>query len=130
MERLLTTSLTTILKRIFEIRKEKKNNIYEFILNILFKIIFNDLLLTKGSNNFKEVTTITERLLTTSLTTILKRIFEIRKENNIYELILNILFKIVFNDVLNNLSMMVMTSLKLLEPCKKEIIEYDLEENI
>ena len=46
MERLLTTSLTTILKRIFEIRKEKQNNIYEFILNILFKIIFNDLLLT------------------------------------------------------------------------------------
>ena len=45
-------------------------------------------------------------------------------------LILNILFKIVVNDVLNNLSMMVVTSLKLLEPCKKEIIEYDLEENI
>ena len=44
-------------------------------------------------------------------------------------LILNILFKIVVNDVLNNLSMMV-TSLKLLEPCKKEIIEYNLEENI
>ena len=62
MERLLTTSLTTILKSIFEIRKEKKNNIYKFILNILFKIIFNDLLLTKGSNNFKEVTTITERV--------------------------------------------------------------------
>ena len=45
-------------------------------------------------------------------------------------LILNILFKIVVNDVLNNLSMVVVTSLKLLEPCKKEIIEYDLEENI
>ena len=45
-------------------------------------------------------------------------------------LILNILFKIVVNDVLNNLSMMVVTSLKLLEPCKREIIEYDLEENI
>ena len=42
----------------------------------------------------------------------------------------DILFKIVVNDVLNNLSMMVVTSLKFLEPCKKEIIEYDLEENI
>ena len=59
-------------------------------------------------------------------------------------LISNILFKIVVNDVLNNLSMMVMTSLKLLEPCKKEIIlrsrhhgeiveeiiEHDFTENI
>ena len=45
-------------------------------------------------------------------------------------LILNILFKIVVNDVINNLSMMVVTSLKLLEPCKKEVIEFDLEENI
>ena len=41
-------------------------------------------------------------------------------------LILNILFKIVVND----LSVMVVTSLKLLEPCKKEIIEYNLEDNI
>ena len=48
MERLLMTSLTTILKRIFGIRKEKKNNIDEFILNILFKIIFNDLLITRS----------------------------------------------------------------------------------
>ena len=45
-------------------------------------------------------------------------------------LISNILFKIVVNDVLNNISVLVVTSLKLLEPCKKEIIEYDLEENI
>ena len=36
MERLLRRSLTTILKRIFGIRTEKKVNIYEFILNILF----------------------------------------------------------------------------------------------
>ena len=34
------------------------------------------------------------------------------------------------NDVVNNLSMIMVTSLNLLEPCKKEIIEYDLEENI
>ena len=33
-------------------------------------------------------------------------------------------------DSVNNLSVMGVTSLKLLEPCKKEIIEYDLEENI
>ena len=45
-------------------------------------------------------------------------------------LILNILFKIVVYDVLNNLSMMVVTSLQLLEPCKKEITDHDLEENI
>ena len=45
-------------------------------------------------------------------------------------LISNILFKIVVNDVLNNPSMMVVTSLKSPEPCNKEIIEYDLEENI
>ena len=45
-------------------------------------------------------------------------------------LISNILFKIVVNDVLNNLSMMVVTSLKSPGPCNKEIIEYDLEENI
>ena len=40
MERLLRRSLTTILQRIFEIWKEKK----EFTLNILFKIVYNDLL--------------------------------------------------------------------------------------
>ena len=45
-------------------------------------------------------------------------------------LISNILFKIVVNDVLNNLSMMVVTSLKSPGPYNKEIIEYDLEENI
>ena len=43
-------------------------------------------------------------------------------------LISNIFFKIVVNDVLTNLSMMVVTSLKSLEPCKKKIIEYDLED--
>ena len=60
-----------------------------------------------------------------------KELFENKTDNSpISFLISNILFKIVVNDVLNNLSMMVMTSLKLLEPCKKEIIEYDLEENI
>ena len=45
-------------------------------------------------------------------------------------LILNILFKIMVNDVLINLSMMLVTSLKSWGPCNKEIIEYDLEENI
>ena len=40
------------------------------------------------------------------------------------------IYKIVVNDVLNNLSLMVVTTLKLLEPCKKEMIEYDREENI
>ena len=60
-------------------KKEKKNNIYEFILNILFRL-YSMISFLQGSNNFKEVTTITERLLMTSLTTILKRIFEIRKE--------------------------------------------------
>ena len=109
-EILLTTSLTTILKRIFEIRKEKKNNIYEFILNILFKIIFNDLLLTKGSNNFKEVTTITERLLRRSLITTLKRSFKINSSILLLPFLffLKILFKIVVNDLLNNI-FMVMT---------------------
>ena len=42
----------------------------------------------------------------------------------------DILFKIVVNDVLNNLSMMVVTSFRSSGPCNKEIIEYDLEENI
>ena len=60
-----------------------------------------------------------------------KELFENKTDNSpISFLISNILFKIVVNDVLNNLSMMVVTSLKSLEPCKKEIIEYDLEENI
>ena len=40
--------MSTILKRLFEIRKEKKLNIYEFIFNILFKIVFNDLLITRS----------------------------------------------------------------------------------
>ena len=40
--------MSTILKRLFEIRKEKKFNIYEFIFNILFKIVFNDLLITRS----------------------------------------------------------------------------------
>ena len=40
------------------------------------------------------------------------------------------IYKIVVNDVLNNLSLMVVTTLKLLELCKKEMIEYDREENI
>ena len=44
MKRLLRRLLTTILKRMFEIRKEKKVNIYEFTLNILFKIVVKDLL--------------------------------------------------------------------------------------
>ena len=38
--------------------------------------------LLQGPGDFKEVTTIMERLLRTSSTTILKRIFEIRKESN------------------------------------------------
>ena len=46
--RLLRRSLSTILKRLFEIRKEKKFNISEFIFNILFKIVFNDLLITRS----------------------------------------------------------------------------------
>ena len=37
MERLLRRLLTTMLKRMFEIRKEKKVNIDEFILSILFR---------------------------------------------------------------------------------------------
>ena len=41
-----------------------------------------------------------------------------------------IFVKIVVNDVLNNLSMMVVTSFRSSGPCNKEIIEYDLEENI
>ena len=121
MERLLRRSLTMILKRIFEIRKEKKVNINQFTLNILFRIMVNDLLSNlsviinkfiniyffylQGPNDFK-VTIIMKILLRRSLTTILKRIFEIRKEKkvNIYEFTLNILFKIVVNDLLINLS--------------------------
>ena len=63
---------------------------------------------------------------------ILKRIFKINSSILFFFsfLISNILFKIVVNDVINNISVMVVTSLKLLEPCKKEIIEYNLEENI
>ena len=63
---------------------------------------------------------------------ILKRIFKINSSILFFFsfLISNILFKIVVNDVINNLSVMVVTSLKLLEPCKKEIIEYNLEDNI
>ena len=38
MERLLRRSLSTILKRLFEIRKEKKVNIYEFILNVKYSL--------------------------------------------------------------------------------------------
>ena len=38
MERLLRRSLSTILKRLFEIRKEKKLNIYEFILNVKYSL--------------------------------------------------------------------------------------------
>ena len=59
---------------------------------------------------------------------ILKRIFKVNSFFSFH--ISNILFKIVVNDLLNNLSMMVGTSLRLLEPCKKEIIDHDLEENV
>ena len=38
MERLLRRSLSTIMKRLFEIRKEKKVNIYEFILNVKYSL--------------------------------------------------------------------------------------------
>ena len=38
MERLLRRSLSTILKRLFEMRKEKKVNIYEFILNVKYSL--------------------------------------------------------------------------------------------
>ena len=38
MERLLRRSLSTILKRLFEIRKEKKVNIYAFILNVKYSL--------------------------------------------------------------------------------------------
>ena len=50
--------------------------------------------LLQGSGDFKEVTTIMEGLLRTSFTTILKRIFEIRKEKkvNIYQFILSSIF--------------------------------------
>ena len=41
------------MKRLFEIRKEKKFNIYEFIFNILFKIVFNDLLITRSRRSEK-----------------------------------------------------------------------------
>ena len=43
--------------------------------------------LLQGPDDFKDVTTIKERLLRTSFTTIVKRIFEIRKKVNIYEFI-------------------------------------------
>ena len=39
MERLLRRLLTTILKRMFEIRKEKKVNIYEFILTFKHSLL-------------------------------------------------------------------------------------------
>ena len=54
----------------------------------------------QGSSDLKEVPTIMERLLRKSLTMILKRIFEIRKEKK--EFTLNVLFKILYNDLLNN----------------------------
>ena len=54
----------------------------------------------QGSSDLKEVPTIMERLLRKSLTMILKRIFEIRKENKEFTLI--VLFKILYNDLLNN----------------------------
>ena len=79
-------------------------------------------------------TTITERLLRRSLTMILKRIFKVNWLILILTffsfLISNILFKIMVNDFLNNLSMIVGTSLRSLEPCKKELIDHDLEENV
>ena len=55
----------------------------------------------------------------------------INKFINIYFfLISNILCRFVLNDLFNNLSMIVVTSLKSSGPCNKDIIEYDLEENI
>ena len=73
----------------------------------------------KSPNDLKEVTTIIERLLRRSLTT---RIFEIRKEKkvNIDEFILKGLFKIVVND-LNNLSVIVVTSLRSMGPCQLKV---------
>ena len=79
MERLLRRSLSTILKRLFEIRKESQ------YLWIYYKYSLQDHIqwspYYKVPAIFKEVTTIMERLLRTSFTTILKRIFEIRKES-------------------------------------------------
>ena len=53
-ERLLRRLLTTILKRMFEIRKEKKVNIDEFILSILFRS-WSMLSFLEGSDDLKEV---------------------------------------------------------------------------
>ena len=54
MERLLRRLLTTMLKRMFEIRKEKKVNIDEFILSILFRS-WSMLSFLEGSDDLKEV---------------------------------------------------------------------------
>ena len=81
----------------------------------------------KSSLTYRNTLKVTE-LLRRSLYTILKRIFQVNSFFSFH--ISNILFKIVVNDLLNNLSMMVGPSLRLLEPCKKEIIDHDLEENV
>ena len=66
----------------------------------------------QGSNNFKEVTTIIERLLRTSLTTILNKIFEMRKVKKV--------------NILNDL----LTRSRHHGEIVEEIIEHDFTENI
>ena len=66
----------------------------------------------QGSNDFKEVTTIIERLLRTSLTTILNKIFEMRKVKKV--------------NILNDL----LTRSRHDGEIVEEIIEHDFTENI
>ena len=66
----------------------------------------------QGSNNFKEVTTIIERLLRTSLTTILNKIFEMRTVKKV--------------NILNDL----LTRSHHHGEIVEEIIEHDFTENI
>ena len=77
-----------------------------------FKIKLITILKLQRPNDLKEITTIMEKFLRTSLTTILKRIFEIEKKVNIYAFILNILLKIVLNFLTRSQQFYITISLK------------------